>query len=161
MKTGRTTSLIGAAALGGFAVALVGAPTTQAQIPGSVAFVSESALLDGLASGAAFPFIDSTPRGIARAHVAITDATAACAPGAAPPANMQVLAGEAGVALVPVMTAETNTGISTTPGQCVFHATITPGQDGVPARVTDIVVLNTGPAPLTGINTVTVSAEVR
>lgn len=154
-------SLFGAAALAGLAVALAHPPSTEAQIQGSSAFVSESGLLAGLASGAAFPFVDTTPRRMVRAHVAITDSTSTCAPGAAPPANVQVLAGEAGVALVPVMTAETNTGISTTPAQCVFHVTVTPGEDDVPDKVTDIVVLNTGAAPLTGINTVTVSAEVR
>ena len=55
----------------------------------------------------------------------------------------------------------TNTGISTTPGQCVFHVTINAGQAGVPNTVTDIVVLNGGSSALTGINTVTASATVR
>ncbi|HXH06233.1 MAG TPA: hypothetical protein VNI83_06550 [Vicinamibacterales bacterium] len=123
--------------------------------------VVQSALLDGLSAGAAFPFLDTTPRHIARAHVAITDDTANCQAGAAPPSSVQVLAGEAGVALQPVMSAATNTGISTTPGQCVFHVTIVPGVGGVPRNVTDIVVLNAGNLPLTGANTVTVSAEVR
>lgn len=91
----------------------------------------------------------------------MTDATANCAAGAAPPANVQVLVGEAGVALSPVLNAATNTGISTVTGQCVFHVTVRPGAGGVPARVTDIVVRNAGGAALTGTNTVTVSAEVR
>ncbi len=123
--------------------------------------ISESSLLDGLAPGAVFPFIDTTPNKIQRAHIAVTDAAASCAGGDSPPTNVQVLVGEAGVALEPVMSAATNTGISTTPGQCVFHVTIKPGQGVVPATVTDIVVLNGGGAPLTGINTITVSAEVR
>ena len=122
--------------------------------------ISESALLDGLAGKAVFPFVDTTPHPILMAHIAITDAAAVCAPGGAPPANMQVLVGQAGVSLVPVMTAATNTGIST-PGQCVFHVTIRPGTAGVPKVVTDIVVLNQSEAPLSGINTITVSAEVR
>jgi hypothetical protein len=128
---------------------------------GTPRLISQSALLDGLAGKAVFPFVDTTPLPILRAHIAITDATAVCAPGAAPPANMQVLVGQAGVALVPVMTAATNTGISTTPAQCVFHVTIRPGAAGVPAVVTDIVVLNQNDAALSGINTITVTAEVR
>jgi hypothetical protein len=72
-----------------------------------------------------------------------------------------VLVGQAGVALSPpVMTAATNTGIGS-PAQCVFHVTVVRGQGDVPATVTDIVVVNTGGAALTGINTITVSAEVR
>jgi len=70
--------------------------------------------------------------------------------------------GQAGVSLVPVMGASTNTGISTTPGQCVLHVTIHAGQGGVPSTVTDIVVLNAGPSPpLTGNRTVKASARVR
>ena len=76
--------------------------------------ISESAILTGLGAGAAFPFIDTTPRPIVRAHIAVTDATTSCAAGAAAPTNVQVLVGQAGVALVNVMTAGTNTGISTT-----------------------------------------------
>lgn len=91
----------------------------------------------------------------------MTDATSACSAGSAAPQNVQVLVGEAGVSLVPVMTAETNTGISTTPSQCVFHVTVRAGAGGVPDKVTDIVVVNGGAAPLTGINTVTASAIVR
>jgi hypothetical protein len=122
--------------------------------------ISESSMLAGLSSGALFPFIDTTPNRIARAHIAVTDATASCSSGAAPPANIQVLVGEAGVALVGVMTAATNTGIGT-PAQCVFHVTVRPRRGGVPATVTDIVVRNAGTAPLTGINTVTASATVK
>ena len=137
-----------------------------AALPATSQYVSNSALLIGLAPGAVFPFIDSTPNTIAEAHIAITDATATCAaasatPAGTAPANVQVLVGEAGVALAPVLTAATNTGISTTPGQCVFHVTVRPGAGGVPARVTDIVVRNAGTAALTGVHTVTVSAEVR
>ena len=124
-------------------------------------FIAESSLLAGLAPGAVFPFIDTTPHKIAQAHIAITDSTSDCHAGAAGPDNIKVLVGQAGVALVSVMDKTTNTGISTTPGQCVFHVTINAGQAAVPATVTDIVVLNGGPAVLTGINTVTASATVR
>jgi hypothetical protein len=129
-------------------------------IPLNRDMVTESALLDGLARGAAFPFIDTTGNRITRAHIAITDSTTNCAPRAAAPDNIQVLVGRAGVRLVSVMGAGTNTGISTTPGQCVFHVTVRPGRGGVPARITDIVVVNGGNQPLTGNNTVTASAVV-
>jgi hypothetical protein len=122
--------------------------------------VSESALLTGLASHALFPFLDTTPNTVRRGHVAVTDSTATCAPGAAAPANIQVLVGQAGVALTNVMTASTNTGIGTAT-QCVFHVTVRPGQGGVPSTITDIVVRNAGGAPLSGSNTVTASANVR
>jgi hypothetical protein len=122
--------------------------------------VSESAMLAGLGPGALFPFLDSTPSAITRTHIAVTDATAECRAGAAPPASVKVLVGEAGVALANVLTAATNTGIGTT-AQCVFHVTARPGQGGVPATVTDVVVVNAGSAPLTGANTVTASASVR
>lgn len=161
MRISSLTALLAGVALAALAPALAHQSGPAAQLPPVRAFVSESALLAGLASGAVFPFVDTTPRRISRAHVAITDAAGSCAPGGAPPASVQVLAGEAGVELVPVMTAETNTGISTTPAQCVFHVTIVPGEGGVPERVTDIVIYNAGAAPLTGINTVTVSADVR
>ena len=124
-------------------------------------FIAESSLLVGLAPGAVFPFIDTTPHRIAQAHIAITDSTSDCHAGAAPPDNIKVLVGQAGVALVPVMDKSTNTGIFTTPGQCVFHVTINAGQAGVPNNVTDIVVLNGGSSALSGINTVTASATVR
>lgn len=127
--------------------------------PDTAFFITESAILTGLAPGAVFPFVDTTPRTISLAHIAVTDATSSCQAGAAAPASVQVLVGEAGVTLVPVMTATTNTGITTTEGQCVFHVTVTAGQNQIPARVTDIVVANTGPAPLTGVNTITISAE--
>ena len=123
-------------------------------------FVVASSMLSGLGTGAVFPFIDTTPRTISQAHIAITDATTSCSAGAAAPSNVKVLVGQAGVSLVSVMSAATNTGISTTPGQCVFHVTIRAGQAGVPNTVTDIVVLNSGSAVLTGINTVTASATV-
>jgi hypothetical protein len=127
-------------------------------------FVASSSMLAGLAPGAAFPFIDITPHDISSAHIAITDSTANCSPGAAAPSNVKVLVGNAGAVppvLVSVMGPSTNLGISTTPGQCVFHVTITAGQDGIPNTVTDIVVLNSGSSPLTGVNTVTASATVR
>ncbi len=124
-------------------------------------FIAVGSMLDGLASGAAFPFIDTTPHRIAVAHIAVTDATTNCSAGAAAPSNVKVLVGQAGVSLVSVMGAAANTGISTTPGQCVFHVTIKAGHDGVPSTVTDIVVVNGGSSALTGINTVTASATVR
>src|SRR5262245_14951075 len=132
-----------------------------AQIPPTTQLISQSALLSGLAPGAVFPFIDTTPNTISRAHVAITDATTTCSAGAAPPDNIQILVGEAGVALVNVMTSATNTGSSTVTGQCVFHVTFRPGVAGVPSTITDIVVHNNGSSALSGINTITASAEVR
>jgi hypothetical protein len=123
--------------------------------------VSESARLEGLAPGAVFPFLDSTPFFIRTAHVAVTDDTSECAPGAAAPDNLQVLVGVAGGTLVPVLDESTNTGISTTPGQCVFHVTIMAGRNGVPDQVTDIVVLNAGDDPLGGAQTVTASAVLQ
>src|SRR6266849_7657260 len=73
-------------------------------------FIAASSLLAGLAPGAAFPFIDTTPNTIARAHIAITDGTSSCG-GTNPtaPSNVQVLVGQAGLSLVSVMTAATNT----------------------------------------------------
>ena len=142
------------------ALALLFPGENKAQIPPTQQLISESALLAGLAPGALFPFIDSTPHRISQAHIAITDATSSCAPGAAAPSNMQILAGVAGGTLVNVMTAATNTGIGS-PAQCVFHVTIRPGVGVVPRQVTDIVVVNSnGSAALTGVNTVTVSAQV-
>ena len=131
----------------------------KAQIPPPQQLVSESALLAGLAPGALFPFIDSTPRRISQAHIAITDATSNCTARAAAPSNVRILAGVAGGSLVNVTTAATNTGIGSTV-QCVFHVTIRPGVGGVPGQVTDIVVVNTSGSPLTGVNTITVSALV-
>jgi len=123
--------------------------------------VVENAILAGLPPGALFPFIDSTPSRIVTTHIALTDATSDCSPGAAPPSNLLVLVGEAGVALAPVMSAATNTGIGTET-QCVFHVTVRPGSSGdVPARITDVVVVNGSNAPLTALNTVTVSAKIR
>ena len=117
-------------------------------------------MLSGVALGAAFQFIDTTPHKIAVAHIAITDATATCSAGAAAPSNVKVLVSQAGVSFVSVMGAATNTGISTTPGQCVFHVTTKAGHDGVPSTVTDIVVANGGSSALRGINTFTASATV-
>jgi hypothetical protein len=137
-------------------------PTKKASAQGGESqFIVASSMLSGLAPGAVFPFIDTTPQTISQAHIAITDATTNCSPGAAPPSNVRVLVGQAGVSLVSVMGASTNTGISTKPGQCVFHVTIHAGQGGVPSIVTDIVILNAGSSPLSGVNTVTASATVR
>ncbi|MEX0734340.1 MAG: hypothetical protein WDZ66_12260 [Steroidobacteraceae bacterium] len=122
--------------------------------------ISQSALLKGLSAQTVFPFVDVTPNRIRRAHIAITDSTENCAgPGSAPD-NVQILVGVAGGTLVSVMTDATNTGISINPGQCVFHVTVKAGVAEIPAKVTDIVVVNAGNSPLTGVNTVTVSAEV-
>jgi hypothetical protein len=132
-----------------------GQTTTDPQL------ITESSILAGLAPNALFPFVDSTPHHIAKAHIAITDATSSCEAGAAAPSNIQILVGVAGGPLVSVMTAATNTGIGSA-AQCVFHVTITPDRGGVPATVTDIVVVNANPnAPLTGVNTITVSAAVK
>src|SRR6266571_6751385 len=126
-------------------------PAGKASAPGGESqFIAESSLLAGLAPGAVFPFIDTTPHKIAQAHIAITYSTCDCHAGAASPDNVKILVGQAGVVLVSVMDKTTNTGISTTPGQCVFHVTINAGQAGVPPTVTDIVVLNSGSAALTG-----------
>ena len=62
--------------------------------------------------------------------------------------------------LVSVLDETTNTGISTVPGQCVFHVTIVAGRGGVPAKVTDIVVLNSGAEPLGSVQTATASVEL-
>ena len=132
----------------------------SAQLRGSSKLVAENAILAGLPSGALFPFIDVTPNDISSVHIALTDATSSCAGGAAPPANLRVLVGEAGVELVEVMSASTNTGIGTN-GQCVFHVTVSAGEDGMPKDLTDVVVVNVGPASLTAFNTITVTAEVR
>ena len=122
-------------------------------------YVVESSLLIGLESGALFPFIDTTPLNITRAHIALTDAVDVCTAGASSPFNVRVLVGVAGGTLVNVMTPSTNTGIGNS-RQCVFHVTIVPGVNGVPAQVTDIVVQNVGESALTGANSITVSAEV-
>lgn len=126
---------------------------------GTGRLISESAILSGLEAGALFPFIDTTPNNITRAHIAITDATETCAPGAAAPVNIQVLVGVAGGTLVNVMTDATNSGIGNSQ-QCVFHVTIVPGVGGVPSQVTDIVIWNAGEGPLNGFNTATATAEV-
>ena len=127
---------------------------------GGLRLISESALLNGLGGGALFPFIDTTPNKIVRAHIAITDATETCEAGVAPPGFIAVLVGSAGVSLVSVMNATTNTGIGNR-NQCVFHVTVVAGVGGIPANFTDIVIVNSGEGPLTGYNTVTVTAEVQ
>jgi hypothetical protein len=126
-------------------------------------FIVESDSLSGLPAGQLRPFIDTTPDRMTVAHIAVTDASAACA-GATAPTNVNVLVGQAGVALsTNVLVAATNTGIGAA-AQCVFHVTIVPGTtvNGVviPATVTDIVVSNVGVGALTGTQTITISAEV-
>lgn len=69
------------------ALALFFPRENNAQVPPTQQLISESALLTGLAPGALFPFIDTTPHRITSAHIAITDATSSCAPGAAAPSN--------------------------------------------------------------------------
>ena len=156
----KTSTLVATSGLAVMALALVFPGENKAQIPPTQQLISESALLAGLAPGALYPFIDSTPRRISQAHIALTDATSNCAGGAAAPSNIQILVGVAGGTLVNVMTAGTNTGIGSST-QCVFHVTIRAGVGLVPDEVTDIVVVNSnGSAALTGRNTITVSALV-
>ena len=120
--------------------------------------IFESTLLDGIASGNTISYIRTTPNEIVRAHVAVTDATEDCdGNDANRPINIEILAGVVG-GLLAVFDLE-NTGIGNVT-QCVFHRTIIPGEDGIPATVTDIVVHNVGNSALTGINTISVSAEV-
>jgi hypothetical protein len=123
--------------------------------------IAENSLLTGLSANSLFPFIDTTPHRMSKAHIAITDSTASCG-GASPtaPTNIEVLVGQAGATLVNVMTASTNTGIGSST-QCVFHVTVKAGQGGVPSTVTDIVVRNKGAAALNGRHTVTASATVK
>jgi len=126
---------------------------------GAGRLIVESEILSGLGAGALYPFVDTTPNSITSAHIAITDATESCVAGASAPQSIHVLVGVAGGTLADVMTAATNTGIGSS-AQCVFHVTIVPSQNGVPTQVTDIVIQNAGESALTGLNTVTVSAEV-
>jgi hypothetical protein len=156
----KNTHVFAMTSLAVLALGLLFPGENKAQIAPTHQLISQNALLAGLAPGALYPFVDTTPSRIGRAHIAITDATSICAPGAAAPANVQILAGVAGGGLVNVMSADTNTGIGSA-AQCVFHVTIRPGHGGVPSRVTDIVVVNSnGAAALTGLNTITVSALV-
>ena len=164
MKTGIASLKIGLGIVIGVVtvtVVMLGLPEQRsAQLRGSTRLVAENAILAGLPAGALFPFIDVTPNGITSLHIALTDATTNCAGGSAAPTNLQVLVGEAGVALVPVMSAATNTGIGSN-SQCVFHVTVRAGDDGIPKELTDVVVVNVGAASLTALNTITVTAEVR
>lgn len=152
----------------GFAAVLLVMPIQEAAANDDnrgreLSVISQSAMLAGLEGTTVFPFVDTTPNKIRRAHIAVTDSTEDCAGGAATPDSIQVLVGVAGGTLVPVLTAATNTGISIRPDpreQCVFHVTVKAGQNGIPSNVTDIVVVNSGADTLTGVNTITVSAEV-
>src|SRR5205823_10477283 len=127
--------------------------TPNPQNPPTPPLISESSPPARIAPGAPFPFIDTTPNHVKRAHIAITDATSSCAGGAAAPSNIQVLVGVAGGTLSNVMTAATNTGIGSAT-QCVFHVTVL-GSSTFP--ITDIVVVNgNAAAALTGVNTITV-----
>src|SRR2546427_5843336 len=99
-------------------------PTKKSSAQGDDSqFIAESSLLAGLAPGAVFPFIDTTPHKIAQAHIAITDSTSDCHAGAAGPDNIKVLVGQAGGAPGSAMGKDTKTGTSTTPRQGGFHAT--------------------------------------
>jgi len=131
---------------------------TEAKPTSATGVISESTILSGLAAGALFPYIDTTPNQIGGAHLAITDATAAC-DGVITntPTNIVILAGVAGGVLSPVTLANTSIGSA---AQCVFHADIVPGAGGLPGTITDIVVVNGGGGALTGSNTITVSARV-
>jgi hypothetical protein len=84
--------------------------------------VSESSLLAGLAPAAVFPFIDSTPNHIGRAHIAITDAFASpgCTAGVAPPEHIKGLVGQAGVALTNVMSQATKPEYTSGTGNAYF-----------------------------------------
>jgi hypothetical protein len=122
--------------------------------------IAESAILAGLALGALYPFIDSTPHNIAKAHIAITDATSSCNETSAP-SSIQVLVGVArGNA------GQRHDGFNQH-RHWISHSVRLPrhdhtGERRVPATVTDIVVVNANPnAPLTGVNTITASAAVR
>ncbi|ADE14820.1 hypothetical protein Nhal_1692 [Nitrosococcus halophilus Nc 4] len=119
--------------------------------------ISETTILKGLRGGALFPYIDTTPNKIVRAHIALTDSTAVCGQGGTQPDNISLLVGVAGGELV-APTLE-NTGIGDIK-QCVFHLSIEAGKDSIPSEITDIVVINNSPAPLSGFNTITVSATV-
>ncbi|QBQ55150.1 hypothetical protein [Nitrosococcus wardiae] len=120
-------------------------------------FISETTILKGLERGALFPYLDTTPNKIIHAHIALTDSTAACGQGGTDPDNISLLVGVAGGDLVaPILE---NTGIGNTE-QCVFHLSIEADKDSIPSEITDIVVINNGPAPLSGFNTITVSATV-
>jgi hypothetical protein len=123
--------------------------------------VAANSQLSGLPAGAVFPFLDSTPNRIVRAHIAVTDSTTNCSAGGSSPANIKVLAGNAG-AVPPKLVAVNleNLGIGSD-SQCVFHMTVTAGEGGIPHDLTDIVVVNGGAAALTSINTATASATVR
>ena len=149
-------------ALAVVSIAIMVFPTTNASASGGdVKLIAANSLLSGLAANAVFPFLDSTPNRIVRAHIAVTDSTTNCSLGGSPPSNIQVLAGNAG-AVPPklVAVALENLGIGSS-SQCVFHMTVTAGERGIPENLTDIVVVNSGTAALTGINTATASATVR
>ena len=160
MNNSQLTIRTAASALGLLGVVTIPAGATEEETR-DVELVSQSAMLAGLPAQTVFPFIDVTPSNIRRAHIAVTDSTSSCAgPGSGVPNRVQILVGKAGGKLVPVLTQAANTGISINPKQCVFHVTVRAGADGIPDKVTDIVVVNAGDSRLTGFNTITVSAEV-
>ena len=145
-----------------FVIVIVAFPARNAEANGGdVKLVAANSQLSGLPAGAVFPFLDSTPNRIVRAHIAVTDSTTNCSAGGSPPSNIKVLAGNAG-AVPPKLVAVDleNLGIGSDT-QCVFHMTVTAGEGAIPHDLTDIVVVNGGAAALTGINTATASATVR
>ena len=70
----KNTYLFAMTGLAVIALALLFPGENKAQIPPTQQLISENALLAGLAPGALFPFVDSTPRRIGQAHIAMTDA---------------------------------------------------------------------------------------
>jgi len=120
--------------------------------------VAETVPLEGLQNGKLRAILDTTPNEIVRAHIVLTDDTAACTGNDAnQPSNVLILVGQAGVSLTtPVLD---NTGIAGSGNQCVFHLTIEPGENGVPDPLTDIVVKNVG-AGFQARTSISVTAEV-
>jgi hypothetical protein len=138
----------------------------NAQLPGTTKLIAQNAVLAGLPGGKFYPFTGTTPNRIVSAHITITDSTLgagirhSCASMVIPPDNIRILVGEVGGGLVSVMNAVTSTGVGSD-DQCIFHVIVTPGENGVPAKATDIIVFNDGNNPLTASNTITLTAEVR
>src|SRR5947209_20429519 len=91
-------------------------PTKKASAHGGDSqFIAESSLLAGLAPGAAFPFIDTTPHKIAQAHIAITDSSSDCPPVPPPPATTTFLFDQQGVPLLSVLTRPLTTAFPSPP----------------------------------------------
>ena len=143
-------------------IAIVALPAKNAEANGGdVKLIAANSQLSGLPANTVFPFLDTTPNRIVRAHIALTDATTNCSPGGSPPSNIKVLAGNAGAVPPKLVAVDLETLGIGSDSQCVFHMTVTAGKGGVPQDLTDIVIVNGGAAALTGINTATASATVR